>query len=268
MQKRIADIKKRQLKRSPTEEDVAKSLGKRAVLAMSKLRFGRSIDDKERGYYNLRRKHVIGFDRLASRITSRGMGASQDVNDILTRVMLLNATQNNMIRGQERELRQELNIPKAFSSIEEVERLEAEAEDRDDIRQVRFNIADYDDDEFEEIAGMIDPEKFTRKFTELQREAYSMSPSVAARAETDKKNEMMVMRSRSYSKTEVPTQRKKPEQTSIPIQFAVSNRGVTTSGVYNPNDRKIRKTKNYKDASIFQVDEESLQSPVVTKKRV
>ena len=79
---------------------------------------------------------------------------------------------------------------------------------------------------------------------------------------------MMVLRSRSYSTTEVPTQRKKPEQTSIPIQFAVSGRGVTTSGVYNPNDRKIRKTKNYKDASIFQVNEESLQSPVVTKKRV
>ena len=230
----IADIKKRQLKRSPTEEDVAKSLGKRAVLAMSKLRFGRSIDDKERGYYNLRRKHVIGFDRLASRITSRGMGASQDVNDILTRVMLLNATQSNMIRGQERELRQELNIPKAFSSIDEVEKLEAEAEDRNDIRQESFNIADSDDDEFEEINDMINPDNFLRKFTELEREAMLLSPSVAARLESDKKNERMVLRSRSYSTTEVPTK---------------------------------RKTKNYKDASIFQVDEESLQSPVVTKKR-
>lgn len=175
MQKRIADINKRQLKRSPTEEDVAKSLGKRAVLAMNKLRFGRTTDDKERGYYNLRRKHVIGFDRLASRITSRGMGASQDVNDIVTRMMLLNATQSNMIRGQERELRQELNIPKAFSYIEEVEKLEAESEDRNDIRQERFNIDTYDDDEFEEIADMINPDNFLRKFTELQREAYSMS---------------------------------------------------------------------------------------------
>ena len=264
MQNRIADIDKRQLKKAPTANDIAWSLRKREILAMNKVRFATT----QTGYHNIKRKHLIGFDRLASRLPSRGIGAQQNENDLINRVVFHTMSQNDLLANNKRELRQESGIPRSFSSVNEADMLEAKAEDRNDIRQERLNIADSDDDEFEEITDMVNPDNFMRKFTLERQEAYLMSPSVAARIETDKKNEMMVLRSRSYSTTEVPTQRKKPEQTSIPIQFAVSGRGVTTSGVYNPNDRKIRKTKNYKDASIFQVNEESLQSPVVTKKRV
>ena len=249
MQNRIADIDKRQLKKAPTANDIAWSLRKREILAMNKVRFATT----QTGYHNIKRKHLIGFDRLASRLPSRGIGAKQNEDDLINRVILQNTLQNELVTGNKRELRQESGIPRSFSSVNEADILEAKAEDQNDIRQPSSN-TDYD--EFEEIANSFPSvETYMKVFTESQREAYNMSPSVAARIETDPDNNVLVTRNGAYSvdpnaltlsdsTTKKSIQKKEyKKKKSIPMQFAVSKRGVTTSGVYNENTRKLRRTK-------------------------
>ena len=111
MQNRIADIDKRQLKKAPTANDIAWSLRKREILAMNKVRFATT----QTGYHNIKRKHLIGFDRLASRLPSRGIGAQQNENDLINRVLFYTMSQKQLVTGNKRELRQELNIPSSFA---------------------------------------------------------------------------------------------------------------------------------------------------------
>ena len=111
MQNRIADIDKRQLKKAPTANDIAWSLRKREILAMNKVRFATT----QTGYHNIKRKHLIGFDRLASRLPSRGIGAQQNENDLINRVLFHTMSQKQLVTGNKRELRQELNIPSSFA---------------------------------------------------------------------------------------------------------------------------------------------------------
>ena len=195
MQNRIADIDKRQLKKTPTTNDIAWSVRKREFLAMHKVRFATT----QTGYHNIKRKHLIGFDRLASRLPSRGIGAQQNENGLINRVILQNTLQNELVTGNKRALRQESGIPRSFSSVNEADMLEAKAEDQNDIRQPSSN-TDYDDPEFEEIANSFPSvDTYMKVFTESQREAYNMSPSVAARIETDPDNEVLVTRTNAYS---------------------------------------------------------------------
>ena len=165
MQNRIADIDKRQLKKAPTANDIAWSLRKREILAMNKVRFATT----QTGYHNIKRKHLIGFDRLASRLPSRGIGAQQNENDLINRVLFHTMSQNDLLASNKRELRQESGIPRSFSSVNEADMLEAKAEDQNDIRQSSSN-TDYDDPEFEEIANSLPSvDTYMKVFTEQKR---------------------------------------------------------------------------------------------------
>ena len=99
MQNRIADIDKRQLKKAPTANDIAWSLRKREILAMNKVRFATT----QTGYHNIKRKHLVGFGRLASRLPSRGMGAQQNENGLIKRVPFCTMPQKQLATGNKRE---------------------------------------------------------------------------------------------------------------------------------------------------------------------
>ena len=294
---RLVDVAKRQLKTPPDARDVSWSIRKREILAKHKVRFATQPDEREMAYYNLKRKHVIGFDRLASRLPSRGIGAHQNDNDIINRLVYRTIAHKTMLGPNTKELQKESNIAAAYTrsipnrpdaAVEEVEALEAAAEDRNDMGVNRYNIDQITLEErgnLEDVDGYIAEQAAAleqsfaqsslspkgRTYTKLQREAHTgvgASPSVSSRIETDKKNEMTVLRNRAYASAEVTPQPSKPKAVSLPLQFAVGNRGVTTSGLYNPNDRKIRKTKTYKDPGTFDIGDRSLfGSPVLPKQR-
>ena len=294
---RLVDVAKRQLKTPPDARDVSWSIRKREILAKHKVRFATQPDEREMAYYNLKRKHVIGFDRLASRLPSRGIGAHQNDNDIINRLVYRTITHKMMLGPNTKELQKESNIAAAYTrsipnrpdaAVKEVEALEAAAEDRNDMGVNRYNIDQITLEErgnLEDVDGYIAEQAAAleqsfaqsslspkgRTYTKLQREAHTgvgSSPSISSRIETDQKNEMTVLRNRAYASAEVTPQPSKPKAVSLPLQFAVGNRGVTTSGLYNPNDRKIRKTKTYKDPGTFDIGDRSLfSSPVLPKQR-
>ena len=265
---RLVDVAKRQLKTPPDARDVSWSIRKREILAKHKVRFATQPDEREMAYYNLKRKHVIGFDRLASRLPSRGIGAHQNDNDIINRLVYRTITHKMMLGPNTKELQKESNIPVA--SAQAAASAIPTAEDRNDRREERQSVDDFDDPEFE-VVGDVAEEKASKFYSERLREAHTgvgSSPSTSSRIETDKKNEMTVLRNRAYASAEVTPQPSKPKAVSLPLQFAVGNRGVTTSGLYNPNDRKIRKTKTYKDPGTFDIGDRSLLgSPVLPKQR-
>ena len=112
MQNRIADIDKRQLKKAPTANDIAWSLRKREILAMNKVRFATT----QTGYHNIKRKHLIGFDRLASRLPSRGIGAQQNENDLINRVLFHTMSQNDLLANNKRELQKDTGVPRPYTT--------------------------------------------------------------------------------------------------------------------------------------------------------
>ena len=265
---RLVDVAKRQLKTPPDARDVSWSIRKREILAKHKVRFATQPDEREMAYYNLKRKHVIGFDRLASRLPSRGIGAHQNDNDIINRLVYRTITHKMMLGPNAKELQKESNIPVA--SAQAAASAIPTAEDRNDRREERQSADDFDDPEFEVVGDVVE-ESASKFYSKTLREAHTgvgSSPSTSSRIETDKKNEMTVLRNRAYASAEVTPQPSKPKAVSLPLQFAVGNRGVTTSGLYNPNDRKIRKTKTYKDPGTFDIGDRSLfGSPVLPKQR-
>ena len=265
---RLVDVAKRQLKTPPDARDVSWSIRKREILAKHKVRFATQPDEREMAYYNLKRKHVIGFDRLASRLPSRGIGAHQNDNDIINRLVYRTITHKMMLGPNTKELQKESNIPVA--SAQAAASAIPTAEDRNDRREERQSVDDFDDPEFEVVGDVVE-ESASKFYSKTLREAHTgvgSSPSTSSRIETDKKNEMTVLRNRAYASAEVTPQPPKPKAVSLPLQFAVGNRGVTTSGLYNPNDRKIRKTKTYKDPGTFDIGDRSLLgSPVLPKQR-
>ena len=265
---RLVDVAKRQLKTPPDARDVSWSIRKREILAKHKVRFATQQDEREMAYYNLKRKHVIGFDRLASRLPSRGIGAHQNDNDIINRLVYRTITHKMMLGPNTKELQKESNIPVA--SAQAAASAIPTAEDRNDRREERQSADDFDDPEFEVVGDVVE-ESASKFYSKTLREAHTgvgSSPSTSSRIETDKKNEMTVLRNRAYASAEVTPQPSKPKAVSLPLQFAVGNRGVTTSGLYNPNDRKIRKTKTYKDPGTFDIGDRSLLgSPVLPKQR-
>ena len=265
---RLVDVAKRQLKTPPDARDVSWSIRKREILAKHKVRFATQPDEREMAYYNLKRKHVIGFDRLASRLPSRGIGAHQNDNGIINRLVYRTITHKMMLGPNTKELQKESNIPVA--SAQAAASAIPTAEDRNDRREERQSADDFDDPEFEVVGDVVE-ESASKFYSKTLREAHTgvgSSPSTSSRIETDKKNEMTVLRNRAYASAEVTPQPSKPKAVSLPLQFAVGNRGVTTSGLYNPNDRKIRKTKTYKDPGTFDIGDRSLLgSPVLPKQR-
>lgn len=265
---RLVDVAKRQLKTPPDARDVSWSIRKREILAKHKVRFATQPDEREMAYYNLKRKHVIGFDRLASRLPSRGIGAHQNDNGIINRLVYRTITHKMMLGPNTKELQKESNIPVA--SAQAAASAIPTAEDRNDRREERQSVGDFDDPEFEVVGDVVE-ESASKFYSKTLREAHTgvgSSPSTSSRIETDKKNEMTVLRNRAYASAEVTPQPPKPKAVSLPLQFAVGNRGVTTSGLYNPNDRKIRKTKTYKDPGTFDIGDRSLLgSPVLPKQR-
>ena len=265
---RLVDVAKRQLKTPPDARDVSWSIRKREILAKHEVRFATQPDEREMAYYNLKRKHVIGFDRLASRLPSRGIGAHQNDNDIINRLVYRTITHKMMLGPNTKELQKESNIPVA--SAQAAASAIPTAEDRNDRREERQSVDDFDDPEFEVVCDVVE-ELASKFYSKTLREAHTgvgSSPSTSSRIETDKKNEMTVLRNRAYASAEVTPQPSKPKAVSLPLQFAVGNRGVTTSGLYNPNDRKIRKTKTYKDPGTFDIGDRSLLgSPVLPKQR-
>ena len=110
---RLVDVAKRQLKTPPDARDVSWSIRKREILAKHKVRFATQPDEREMAYYNLKRKHVIGFDRLASRLPSRGIGAHQNDNGIINRLVYRTITHKMMLG---------LLIPIEISSYIEISR--------------------------------------------------------------------------------------------------------------------------------------------------
>ena len=265
---RLVDVAKRQLKTPPDARDASWSIRKREILAKHKVRFATQPDEREMAYYNLKRKHVIGFDRLASRLPSRGIGAHQNDNDIINRLVYRTITHKMMLGPNTKELQKESNIPVA--SAQAAASAIPTAEDRNDRREERQSADDFDDPEFEVVGDVVE-ESASKFYSKTLREAHTgvgSSPSTSSRIETDKKNEMTVLRNRAYASAEVTPQPPKPKAVSLPLQFAVGNRGVTTPGLYNPNDRKIRKTKTYKDPGTFDIGDSSLLgSPVLPKQR-
>ena len=265
---RLVDVAKRQLKTPPDARDVSWSIRKREILAKHKVRFATQPDEREMAYYNLKRKHVIGFDRLASRLPSRGIGAHQNDNDIINRLVYRTIAHKTMLGPNTKELQKESNIPVA--SAQAAASAIPTAEDRNDRREERQSVGDFDDPEFEVVGDVVE-ESASKFYSKTLREAHTgvgSSPSTSSRIETDKKNEMTVLRNRAYASAEVTPQPSKPKAVSLPLQFAVGNRGVTTSGLYNPNDRKIRKIKTYKDPGTFDIGDRSLfGSPVLPKQR-
>ena len=265
---RLVDVAKRQLKTPPDARDVSWSIRKREILAKHKVRFATQPDEREMAYYNLKRKHVIGFDRLASRLPSRGIGAHQNDNGIINRLVYRTITHKMMLGPNTKELQKESNIPVA--SAQAAASAIPTAEDRNDRREERQSADDFDDPEFEVVGDVVE-ESASKFYSKTLREAHTgvgSSPSTSSRIETDKKNEMTVLRNRAYASAEVTPQPSKPKAVSLPLQFAVGNRGVTTPGLYNPNDRKIRKTKTYKDPGTFDIGDRSLLgSPVLPKQR-
>ena len=265
---RLVDVAKRQLKTPPDARDVSWSIRKREILAKHKVRFATQPDEREMAYYNLKRKHVIGFDRLASRLPSRGIGAHQNDNEIINRLVYRTITHKMMLGPNTKELQKESNIPVA--SAQAAASAIPTAEDRNDRREERQSVDDFDDPEFEVVGDVVE-ESASKFYSKTLREAHTgvgSSPSTSSRIETDKKNEMTVLRNRAYASAEVTPQPSKPKAVSLPLQFAVGNRGVTTSGLYNANDRKIRKTKTYKDPGTFDIGDRSLLgSPVLPKQR-
>jgi len=271
---RLVDVAKRQLKTPPDARDVSWSIRKREILAKHKVRFATQPDEREMAYYNLKRKHVIGFDRLASRLPSRGIGAHQNDNDIINRLVYRTIAHKTMLGPNTKELQKESNIPVA--SAQAAASAIPTAEDRNDRREERQSADDFDDPEFEVVGDVVE-ESASKFYSKTLREAHTgvgSSPSTSSRIETDKKNEMTVLRNinnrtvYAYASAEVTPQPSKPKAVSLPLQFAVGNRGVTTSGLYNPNDRKIRKTKTYKDPGTFDIGDRSLfGSPVLPKQR-
>ena len=271
---RLVDVAKRQLKTPPDARDVSWSIRKREILAKHKVRFATQPDEREMAYYNLKRKHVIGFDRLASRLPSRGIGAHQNDNGIINRLVYRTIAHKTMLGPNTKELQKESNIPVA--SAQAAASAIPTAEDRNDRREERQSVDDFDDPEFEVVGDVVE-ESASKFYSKTLREAHTgvgSSPSISSRIETDQKNEMAVLRNinnrtvYAYASAEVTPQPSKPKAVSLPLQFAVGNRGVTTSGLYNPNDRKIRKTKTYKDPGTFDIGDRSLLgSPVLPKQR-
>ena len=265
---RLVDVAKRQLKTPPDARDVSWSIRKREILAKHKVRFATQPDEREMAYYNLKRKHVIGFDRLASRLPSRGIGAHQNDNGIINRLVYRTIAHKTMLGPNTKELQKESNIPVA--SAQAAASAIPTAEDRNDRREERQSADDFDDPEFEVVGDVVE-ESASKFYSKTLREAHTgvgSSPSTSSRIETDKKNEMTVLRNRAYASAEVTPQPSKPKAVSLPLQFAVGNRGVTTPGLYNPNDRKIRKTRTYKDPGTFDIGDRSLfGSPVLPKHR-
>ena len=190
---RLVDVAKRQLKTPPDARDVSWSIRKREILAKHKVRFATQPDEREMAYYNLKRKHVIGFDRLASRLPSRGIGAHQNDNDIINRLVYRTITHKMMLGPNTKELQKESNIAAAYTrpipnrpdaAVEEVETLDEQ-----------FAAVD-------EVFAQSSPSPKGRTYTKLQREAINYGGEAAgSRIDTDRKNTMMALRYSAYLRT-------------------------------------------------------------------
>ena len=187
---RLVDVAKRQLKTPPDARDVSWSIRKREILAKHKVRFATQPDEREMAYYNLKRKHVIGFDRLASRLPSRGIGAHQNDNDIINRLVYRTIAHKMMLGPNTKELQKESNIAAAYTrpipnrpdaAVEEVETLDEQ-----------FAAVD-------EVFAQSSPSPKGKTYNEEQREAIDWGGvGVAARFDTDRGNTTTTLRYSAY----------------------------------------------------------------------
>ena len=223
---RLVDVAKRQLKTPPDARDVSRSIRKREILAKHKIRFATNPDEKEMAYYNLKRKHVIGFDRLASRLPTRGIGAHQNDNDIINRLVYRTATHRMMLGPNTKELQKESNIPVAFNNSPVARTYGRETGPIEPLEEEAENADDYFAEQSAALAGSFAQSSPTtpklKTYTEEQREAIDWGGvGVAARFDTDRGNTTTTLRYSSYPREGRPSSRLKgsPESKGKSVKF-------------------------------------------------